>query len=125
MVRDLDWPIEIVAVSTVREPDGLALSSRNAYLGADDRRRAVALSRALMAAHHAFCKGEHRAQLLEERMRQELRKDPEVAVEYIAVVEPEALARVETADTRTIIAIAARVGGTRLIDNIALGQGLG
>jgi pantoate--beta-alanine ligase len=125
MVRDLDWPIEIVGVPTVREPDGLALSSRNAYLSQADRQRAVALSRALQLAHHVWCEGEHRATVIEERMRQELRRDPEIAVEYIAIVEPETLAPVTTVDGRTVVAIAARVGGTRLIDNISLAQGLG
>jgi pantoate--beta-alanine ligase len=125
MVRDLDWPIEIVTVPTVREPDGLALSSRNAYLSPADRRRAVALSRVLQLAHHAWCEGEHQATVIEERMRQELRRDPEIGVEYIAIVEPETLAPVTTVDGRTVVAIAARVGGTRLIDNIKLAQGLG
>jgi pantoate--beta-alanine ligase len=125
MVRDLDWPIEIVAVPTVREADRLAMSSRNAYLGPEDRRRAVALSRALQAAHTAWRNGETRAAAIEERMRQELRVEPEVSVEYIAVAEPEALAPVVTVDAGTVVAIAARVGGTRLIDNITLGEGTG
>jgi len=124
MVRDLDWPVEIVSVPTVREPDGLALSSRNAYLGPDERRSAVVLNRALLAAHQAWCEGETRAEVLEARMRQELRRGPEVAVEYIAIVEPDALAPVTTANARTVVAIAARVGGTRLIDNIILAQGI-
>jgi pantoate--beta-alanine ligase len=125
MVRDLDWPIEIVDVPTVREPDGLALSSRNAYLGTEDRRRALVLSRALRIAHHAWCEGENRAEVIEERMRQELCKHPEIAVEYIAIADPEALAPVTTAEALTVVAIAARVGGTRLIDNITLAQGIG
>jgi pantoate--beta-alanine ligase len=125
MVRDLDWPIEIVAVPTVREPDGLAMSSRNAYLGPEDRRRAVALSRALQAAHTAWKNGETRAAALEERMRLELRREREVSVEYIAIAEPEALAPVATVDAGTIVAIAAPIGGTRLIDNITLGEGTG
>jgi pantoate--beta-alanine ligase len=125
MVRDLNWPIEIIGVPTVREADGLALSSRNAYLSAEDRGRAVVLSRTLMAAHQAFCEGERRAQVLEERMRQQLRSQPDVVVEYIAIVEPEALEPVGMVDGPTVIAIAARIGGTRLIDNISLAQGLG
>jgi pantoate--beta-alanine ligase len=125
MVRDLDWPIEIVAVPTVRETDGLALSSRNAYLGAEDRRRAVVLSRALLAAHQAWCEGETRAQAIEQRMRLELKTTPEVAVEYIAIVEPEMLAPVTAVNGGTVVAIAGRVGGTRLIDNIVLARGLG
>lgn len=125
MVRDLDWPIEIVGVPTVREPDGLALSSRNAYLSADDRKQAVGLSRALLSSHHAFCEGERRAEELDARMREQLRSHPGIAVEYIAIVEPEGLEPVVRVDERTIVAIAGRVGGTRLIDNISLAQGLG
>jgi pantoate--beta-alanine ligase len=124
MVRDLDWPVEIVAVPTVREADGLALSSRNAYLGAEDRSRAVVLSRALQAAHQAWRSGETRATGLEATMRQELATEPGVAVEYISVAEPEALAPVGRVDERTVVSIAARVGGTRLIDNIKLGEGI-
>ena len=124
MVRDLDWPIEIVSVPTVREPDGLALSSRNAYLGPEDRKRAVVLSRALQGAHETWRAGETRAAAIEARMRQELRGEPEVVVEYIAVAEPFGLAPTATVDERTVVAIAARVGGTRLIDNIDLGKGL-
>ena len=125
MVRDLDWPLEIVEVPTVREPDGLALSSRNAYLSPEDRARAAVLSRSLQAAHRAFCEGERKATALERRMREELSTEPQVAVEYIAIAEPEALEPVTTVDGRTIVAIAARVGRGRLIDNIRLAQGLG
>jgi pantoate--beta-alanine ligase len=124
MVRDLDWPVEIIAVSTVREPDGLALSSRNAYLGVEDRRRAVVLCRALQAAHQTWRGGETRAAALEAKMRQELGAEPTVAVEYISIADPETLAPVDTADERTVVAIAARIGGTRLIDNIKLGEGI-
>jgi pantoate--beta-alanine ligase len=125
MVRDLDWPIEIAPVPTVREPDGLALSSRNAYLIPEDRRRAAALSRALGVAHAAWKGGETRAAVMEQRMREELRQEPKVSVEYIAIAEPEALAPVATVDAATVVAIAARIGGTRLIDNITLGEDIG
>jgi pantoate--beta-alanine ligase len=125
MVRDLDWPLEIVEVPTVREADGLALSSRNAYLSAKDRSRAVVLSHALLAAHHSFCEGERSAAALEQRMRQQLASQPDVALEYIAIVEPDRLEPVATVDGNTIVAVAARLGGTRLIDNIRLAQGLG
>jgi pantoate--beta-alanine ligase len=125
MVRDLDWPIDLVAVPTVREADGLALSSRNAYLNPSDRRKAVVLSRALEEAHRAFCEGERRAERLEIRMRALLDTEPEVRVEYVAIVEPDGLSPVAAVDPRTVVAIAARVGSTRLIDNISLAQGLG
>jgi len=125
MVRDLDWPIELVGIPTVREPDGLALSSRNAYLNAGERSQALALSRALLAAHRSFCEGEREAAKLEQRMRQVLDTEPGLRVEYIAIVEPEGLSPIPIADGRTIVAMAARVGSTRLIDNINLAQGLG
>jgi pantoate--beta-alanine ligase len=124
MVRDLDWAIEVLSVPTVREADGLAMSSRNAYLDAADRRRALILSRALKAAHQAFCRGERQADKLEGAMRRELNNEPAVQVEYIAVVEPEGLVPVDRVDPGSVVAIAARVGGTRLIDNINLAQGL-
>jgi pantoate--beta-alanine ligase len=123
MVRDLDWPLEIATVRTVREADGLAMSSRNAYLAPADRARAVVLSRALGAAHDAWRAGQTRADALETRMRAELVKEPGVTVEYIAVADPESLAPVQTADDTTIVALAARIGSTRLIDNIVLAQG--
>lgn len=124
MVRDLDWPVEIVVVPTVREPDGLALSSRNAYLDPDERRRATVLSAALGAAHAAFVAGERGAAALLASIRSRLEDEPSVIVEYVAIVEPISLAPVEMADADTVVAVAARVGRTRLIDNIILGVGL-
>jgi pantoate--beta-alanine ligase len=124
MVRDLDWPLEIVVVPTVREPDGLALSSRNAYLSPVERRQALALSGALRAAHDAFAGGERRAAEVARVMRRRLDAEPAVAVEYVAIAEPRTLGPVETVDAETVVALAARLGRTRLIDNIILGEGL-
>jgi pantoate--beta-alanine ligase len=125
MVRDLDWPVEIVVVPTVREPDGLALSSRNAYLDAEERRQATGLSSALQAAHDAWRAGQTNSQRLEDTMRQRLAMFPDIRLEYLAIVEPRTLAPVTTVSADTVIALAARVGRTRLIDNIVLGEGLG
>ncbi|MGH7525867.1 MAG: pantoate--beta-alanine ligase [Gemmatimonadales bacterium] len=125
MVRDLDWPIELVVVPTVREPDGLALSSRNVYLAPGERRDALALSGALRVAEEAWRSGECRAAEIEGRMRRLLRMHPALRVEYIAVAEPTALAPVSEANADTVVAIAGRVGRTRLIDNIILGEGIG
>ena len=124
MVRDLDWPIELVVVPTVREQDGLALSSRNIYLDEAGRRTALGLSRALAAAHDMWCGGERRAEALEARMRQVIAMHPALAVEYIVVADPAALEPVAEADAASVVAIAGRVGRTRLIDNIVLGEGL-
>jgi pantoate--beta-alanine ligase len=124
MVRDLDWRLEIVVVPTVREADGLALSSRNAYLDADQRKRAVVLSAALRAAHDALRSGERDAAALLRTVRRVLASEPTVEVEYVAIVEPATLAPVQTVDADTVVALAVRLGRTRLIDNIILGQGL-
>jgi pantoate--beta-alanine ligase len=124
LVRDLDWPLEVVGVATVREPDGLALSSRNAYLSEEDRRQAVGLSRALGVAHQEWRRGERRAEAIEEKIRAELAGHSRLVVQYIAVAEPETLAPVRVVEGSTIVAVAARVGGTRLIDNITLAEGL-
>jgi pantoate--beta-alanine ligase len=124
MVRDLDWPLELAVVPTVREADGLALSSRNAYLDPEQRRQATALSGALKEAHAAWRGGERSAKAIEARMRRFLETVPEVQVEYIAVVDPEALAPVAEVQVTSVAALAARVGRTRLIDNIVLGEGV-
>jgi pantoate--beta-alanine ligase len=124
MVRDLDWPLELAVVPTVREPDGLALSSRNAYLDPEQRKRAVALSGALQEAHVAWCGGERSAKAIEERARRYLDAYPDIQVEYLAVAEPEALEPVQEVEATTVVAVAARVGLTRLIDNIVLGEGV-
>jgi pantoate--beta-alanine ligase len=125
MVRDLNWPLELVIVPTVREADGLAMSSRNSYLNSGERREATALSSALRVAHQAWREGETRSSELENCMRRSLARTPGVNVEYIAIVEPTALAPVDQADGSTVVAMAARVGRTRLIDNIILGEGVG
>ena len=122
MVRDLDWPLEVVVIPTVREPDGLALSSRNVYLSADDRAQALGLSRALREADRRWRAGERSAERLEHAMRETLRIYPGLAADYIAVCEPAAMAPVADAVAGTIVALAARVGATRLIDNIVLGE---
>jgi pantoate--beta-alanine ligase len=124
MVRDLDWPLELAIVPTVREPDGLALSSRNAYLDPEQRRSAAALSGALREAHAAWRGGERSARVIEARMRGLLESFPEVRLEYIALAEPDALAPVAEVQATSVVALAARIGSTRLIDNIVLGEGV-
>ncbi|PYP32682.1 MAG: pantoate--beta-alanine ligase [Gemmatimonadetes bacterium] len=122
MVQDLDFPVEIDVAPTVRELDGLALSSRNAYLDPDQRRAALALSRALRAVEQAWRGGEANPAVLERRGLEVL-KTPGVTPEYLAVVS-ETLQPVKQADARSVVVIAARVGPTRLIDNVVLGEGV-
>lgn len=124
MVADLDFPLDIVVAPTVRESDGLALSSRNAYLDPPGRQQAIALSRALKAADLAWRSGECGAATIERHMRDELRMYPGFAPDYIAIVDPEHLAPVDTATHGTIVAVAGRVGPTRLLDNHILGSEL-
>lgn len=121
MVRDLDFPIEVFVAPTVREPDGVALSSRNAYLGTADRARARVLSRAIFAMRDAFDAGEHSIDALETLGREVLSTQPEVAPEYLAVVDPQTLEPASVAEPGSIVVIAARIGTTRLIDNVILG----
>ncbi len=121
MVRDLDFPIEIIVAPTVRERDGLALSSRNAYLSADDRVRALSLSRALQAARDAFAQGERDARVLEQRGRAVLDAEASVRVDYFAIASASTLEPVDRAEIGSVAMVAARVGATRLIDNMVLG----
>jgi pantoate--beta-alanine ligase len=121
MARDLDFPVEVVVAPTVREPDGLALSSRNVYLSADDRQRALALSRALACVQSRFDGGEHDAAVLTGEGREVLAREPGVAVDYLAIGAAETLEPVESASAGDVVMVAARLGATRLIDNAVLG----
>jgi pantoate--beta-alanine ligase len=117
LVRDLDIPVRIEALPTVREADGLALSSRNAHLRGDDRARATALSRGLRAAEQAIAAGERDPARLREAVQAHL---DGVDAEYVAVVDPETFEPIDAVNGRVLVAVAARVGGTRLIDNISM-----
>lgn len=123
MVSDLDFPLEIVVAPTVREADGLALSSRNAYLTAEERRAAPALSRGLAAAHDAFRHGMIVAEDVVAQVRRVVEREPLLRLEYVEAVDPNTLAPVPRVAKDTLLALAARVGSTRLIDNIVLGDG--
>jgi pantoate--beta-alanine ligase len=122
MVADLSLGLEVDVAPTVRELDGLALSSRNSYLSPDDRRAALALSRSLRAVEQAWRGGEADPKALVRRGMDVL-KAPAVTPEYLALVD-EQVRPVTRADARTIVLVAARVGTTRLIDNVILGEGV-
>src|SRR3954471_23616663 len=117
MVRDLDMPARIEVLPTVREPDGLALSSRNLRLNAHDRQRALALSRALNAARDAVSGGERDAAQIRELA---LAQMGDVEPEYLAVVDPASFSPLNTISAPALVAVAARVGPVRLIDNVIL-----
>lgn len=122
MVADLDFPVDLLVVPTARDADGLALSSRNAYLSATERGEALALSRGLRAAREQWQAGERSAGRLRDTVAAVLAAGDGVVPDYIAVAEPEQLAPVALAPAGTVIAVAARVGATRLIDNTILGE---
>jgi pantoate--beta-alanine ligase len=120
LVRDLDMPMRIVLAPIVREDDGLALSSRNRYLSADDRRRATVLSRSLREVLALYRGGEKDVALLEEKGREVLASEPDVRPDYFAVVDETTFKKPSVANDASSAIVAARVGSTRLIDNTPL-----
>ena len=119
MVESLDWPIEVVAGPTVREPDGLAMSSRNQYLSPEEREKGLAISRALRLAQAEFDKGIRQTNRLLTTM-QKVMLEKHLSIDYVAAVDPITLKNVEVVASPTVLAVAARVGKTRLIDNITV-----
>ena len=119
MVRDLDFPIRIVACETVREPDGLAMSSRNAYLSAGERARAAALSRALFAARDRAAAGEKETGALERETRLALEAEG-LSVDYVEAVDAETMERAARVKPGVALTAGVRLGKTRLIDNVLL-----
>jgi pantoate--beta-alanine ligase len=122
MCSDLDFPIEIVTAPTIREADGLAMSSRNVYLSADDRKTAVLLSRALHAARERDAQGERAPGGLMEAARAILLTDANVKLQYVELVDPHTLETPERAGDDSVMSLAAIVGKTRLIDNMTMGR---
>jgi pantoate--beta-alanine ligase len=120
MVRDLMFAVEIVVAPIVREADGLALSSRNVYLSPEERRQALVLSRALREIESRYRSGEHDSAKLITAVRKLFASEPSVRVEYIEIADPETLEQVPIAKRGVLVAVAAFVGTTRLIDNVVL-----
>ncbi len=123
MVRDLHIPVEIVPAETVREEDGLALSSRNAYLSPEERRAAPVLYKALRAAEQAITAGERRGDPVRRVMREVLESEPLARIEYAEVVDAETFQPVDALAGNLVLPLAVRIGGTRLIDNFQLAVG--
>jgi len=120
MAADLDLPVEVVACPLVREPDGLALSSRNAYLSADDRRAAPILFRGLRDAADAVVAGERDPLRLTALIREVVATEPSVELEYVEARDAASIAPIERVEGQVLLALAARLGDTRLIDNVGI-----
>jgi pantoate--beta-alanine ligase len=120
MVRDLNLPVEIVVCPIVREADGLAMSSRNAYLDAQQRKQALVLHRSLMRVQQLSDAGERDAAKLVAAGREEFARESSVRLDYFEVVSPKTLEAVTDISNGALVAVAAYVGNTRLIDNVVL-----
>ena len=120
MARDLDFDLEIVVCPTVRESDGLAMSSRNMYLSPKERRAATVLFRALSAAQAAWQAGERDGERLRQRMRAVLTSEPLARPDYVSIADPDTLVELDQVGERALASLAVRIGATRLIDNLIL-----
>lgn len=120
MVRDLDFPIDIVVCPIVREPDGLAMSSRNVYLNPAERQAATVLFRSLSAAKSAYDKGERRAEALRRVMQDILNAEPLAKLQYVSCADYDSLGELETVKGKALLSMAVYLGKTRLIDNFVL-----
>lgn len=121
MTRDLNFPLEIVVCPIVREPDGLAMSSRNVYLDPEQRKAATVLSRSLKAAKEAYDNGERDAEKIRGKMKEVLASEPLAQVQYVSCADYDTLEELETITGKALLSMAVFIGKTRLIDNIVLG----
>jgi pantoate--beta-alanine ligase len=122
MVNDLKLNVEVVPCPTVRETGGLAMSSRNVYLSPDERRAALILFRALSLSERLWRSGERDATKLRDRLHLLMAREPLASVDYISAAHPETLQELESMDGPTLISLAIRIGDTRLIDNLVVGE---
>lgn len=125
MVKDLNFPVEIVTCPTIREPDGLAMSSRNTYLNPDERQAAIVLYRSLTAAETLFKSGERTAEELRGEVTRIVVAEPLAKLQYVSCADPETLEELAGPVERALLSLVVFVGQTRLIDNFLLGGGEG
>ena len=121
MVRDLNFPIDVIVCPIVREADGLAMSSRNKYLEGDDRKAATVLFRALNAAKELYESGERDAEVLRGKMKEVLESEPRTTVQYVSCADYDSLEELEVVKGKALLSMAVILGKTRLIDNFVLG----
>jgi pantoate--beta-alanine ligase len=122
MVRDLNLNLEIVSVDTVREPDGLAMSSRNAYLNETERQAALVLWNALTLAREMWTRGARDADAFRSRLREVIEAEELARLDYVSVADPVTLIELPRIQGRALVSLAVRIGRTRLIDNVTLGE---
>jgi pantoate--beta-alanine ligase len=122
MVADLDFPVEVRVCPTVREADGLAMSSRNRYLSSEERRKALCLIDALRACRARFVAGERDGAALRDAMVSRIAQEPAARLDYAEVVDPQRLVSANPAGPDSVAVVAVFIGGTRLIDNLRLGD---
>ena len=122
MASDLNMGLEVVAVPTVREPDGLAMSSRNTYLTKEERQAAAVLWKALCLARGQWSNGENDAAVLRREMISLIQREPFANIDYVSVADPDTLEELDTVGDRALVSLAVRIGKTRLIDNTILEQ---
>jgi pantoate--beta-alanine ligase len=122
MVRDLNFSVELMVCPTVREVDGLAVSSRNAYLLPAERQAATILHRALCAAKEKYDGGERNAEMLRAAMQSMLKKEPLALAQYVSAADPETLGELDRIEKGVLLSLAVRIGKTRLIDNFLVGD---
>jgi pantoate--beta-alanine ligase len=124
MVKDLDFPLEVVVMPTIREGEGLAMSSRNSYLSAEEKAAALVVSRSLRKAEELFASGERRGARVKAAVEGVLAEEPRAAVEYVSVADTTTLDELEQIPARgpALVSLAVRIGKTRLIDNVILGS---
>jgi pantoate--beta-alanine ligase len=120
MVRDLNMDVRIIPYPTVREKDGLAMSSRNTYLSPSDREKALLIYASIKQLQKSFKSGERNAMTLKDEARRILSSENGVAIEYVSIADPETLTEVDSVKERAVYAVAVRIGKTRLIDNALL-----
>lgn len=122
LVRDLNLPVEIVAMPTIRDPDGLAMSTRNSHLSAEQREAAPVLRQALLLAEEMWTRGVRDAEAIRGRMREFIAEEPLASIDYVSVAQPDTFEEVERVHGRALVSLAVRIGEVRLIDNLLLGE---
>jgi pantoate--beta-alanine ligase len=121
MVADLDMNLEVITLPTVREPDGLAMSSRNTYLNPEERQAALVLYQALTLAQQLYANGEKDAEKIRQEMLTLIQEQPLASIDYVSIADNETLDELDTVSPPALVSMAVRIGKTRLIDNVVLG----